>query len=84
MVSNKKDAYSVYVPIFFRYCLNINYFQDKLFSVVSTGGVIQKNVFLKISKDIYRKHLGWSLFLIKMQARPATLSKRDSNTGIFL
>ena len=29
------------------------------------------------------KHLGWSPFLIKLQAfRPATLSKRDSNTGV--
>ena len=32
-----------------------------------------------------RKHLGWSLFLIKLQTlRPATLLKRDSNTGVFL
>ena len=31
------------------------------------------------------KHLCWSLFLIKMQTfRPATLSKRDSITGVFL
>ena len=30
------------------------------------------------------KHLSWSLFLIKMQGfMPATLSKRDSNTGVF-
>ena len=32
-----------------------------------------------------RKHLGWSIFLIKLQtSRPATLLKRDSNTGVFL
>ena len=31
------------------------------------------------------KHLHWSLFLITLQALgPATLLKRDSNTGIFL
>ena len=31
------------------------------------------------------KHLGWSLFLIKLQTfRPATLLKRDSNTGVLL
>ena len=31
------------------------------------------------------KHLCWSFFLIKMQvSRPATLLKRDSNTGVFL
>ena len=31
------------------------------------------------------KHQCWSIFLIKLQAwRPATLLKRDSNTGVFL
>ena len=31
------------------------------------------------------KHLCWSLFLIGLQAfRPAALSKRDSNTDVFL
>ena len=31
------------------------------------------------------KHLGWSLFLIKLQAwRPGVLFKKDSNTGVFL
>ena len=31
------------------------------------------------------KHLCWSLFFIKSQIfRPATLVKRDSNTGVFL
>ena len=29
-----------------------------------------------------RKHMCWSLFLVKMQ--PTTLLKRDSNTGVFL
>ena len=32
-----------------------------------------------------RKHLWWSLFLIKLQSfRPAILLKGDSNTGVFL
>ena len=30
------------------------------------------------------KHLCWSLFLINLQAKPATLLKIDSNTGVFL
>ena len=31
------------------------------------------------------KHMCWSLFLIKLQAlKPATLLKRDPNTGVFL
>ena len=31
------------------------------------------------------KHLCWSLFVIKLQAyRPATLLKRDSDTGVFM
>ena len=34
---------------------------------------------------ITRKHLCWSLFLIVLQTfRPATLLKKDSNTGAFL
>ena len=34
---------------------------------------------------IHRKHLWWSLFLKKLQNfRPATLLKRDPNTGVFL
>ena len=36
----------------------------------------------KILANFTGKHLRWSLFLIKL--RPATLSKRDSNTGVFL
>ena len=29
-------------------------------------------------------YLCWSLFLINLQAKPATLLKRDSNTSVFL
>ena len=40
---------------------------------------------LKNFANFIRKQQCWSLFLIKLQAwRPATLLKRDSNTGVFL
>ena len=40
---------------------------------------------LKYFAIFTRKHLYRSLFLIKLQAfKPATLLKRDSNTGAFL
>ena len=40
---------------------------------------------LKNFANFTGKHLCWSLFLIKFQAlSPATLLKRDSNTGVFL
>ena len=48
----------------------------------------KKKLFLKFLQYLQAgKHLCWSLFLIKLQAlglRPATLLKRDSNTGVFL
>ena len=44
-----------------------------------------KIVVLKNFAKFTRKHLCWSLFSIKLQAlRPATLLKRDSDTGAFL
>ena len=40
---------------------------------------------LETLANFTRKHLHWNLFLIKLQVfRPATLLKRNSNTGIFL
>ena len=39
---------------------------------------------LKNFANFTGKHRCWSLFLIKLQARPAALLKRDSNTGVFL
>ena len=40
---------------------------------------------LKTFALITGKHLCWSLFLVVLQAfRPATLLKKDSNTGAFL
>ena len=51
----------------------------------SRPGVFCKNVALKTYAKFKGKHLCWSLFLIKLWAfRPATLLKRDSNTGVFL
>ena len=45
---------------------------------------IKKGV-LKNFANFTEKHLCWSLFLIKFQDfGPATLSKRDSKTGVFL
>ena len=54
-----------------------------------TIGVLWKKVFLKIwqypQKTVDWKHLCWGLVLIKLQVfRPATLLKRDYNTGVFL
>ena len=42
-----------------------------------------KRCSLKFPK-FHRKHLCWRFFLVKLQARPATLLKRDSNAGVFL
>ena len=40
---------------------------------------------LKNFANFTGKYLCWSLFLINLQAcRPATLLKRDFNTGVFL
>ena len=45
---------------------------------------VKKDV-LKYFPNFTRKHLCWSLFLIKFQAfRPTTLLKWDSNTVVFL
>ena len=47
--------------------------------------VFYKKVVLINVRIFAEKHLCWSLFLINLQAwRPATLLKRDPNTGIFL
>ena len=44
-----------------------------------------KKSILKNFSNFSGKHLCWSLVLIKLQAfRPATLLKRDSNTGVIL
>ena len=39
---------------------------------------------LKNFANFTGKHLCWSLFLIRLQGRPATLLKRDSNKDVFL
>ena len=46
--------------------------------------VFYKKSIPKNSSNFIRKHLWWSVFLIKLQAWvPATLLKRDSTTGFF-
>ena len=46
--------------------------------------VFYKKRIPKNSSNFIRKHLWWSVFLIKLQAWvPATLLKRDSTTGFF-
>ena len=51
----------------------------------ATIGVLLKKGVFKDLVNFTGKHLCWSLFLIKLQAwTPATLLKRDSNTGVFL
>ena len=50
----------------------------------ATGGVLKKSC-SKNFRNITRKHLCWSFFFIKLQIfRPATLLKRDCNTGVLL
>ena len=50
----------------------------------ATGGVLQKKLFLKVSQ-YSQENKCVSLFLIKLQVfSPASLLKRDSNTGVFL
>ena len=47
--------------------------------------VFCKKSVLKNFTNFTGKQLCWSLFFIKLQSsRPATLLKRDSNTGVFL
>ena len=56
--------------------------KDSLSKVTSVAAV--RRCFQKFH-SIHRKHLCWSLFLIKLQAlQPATLFKRYFNTDVFL
>ena len=55
------------------------------FQKQSFADVIHKIGALENFSNFTGKHLSRSLFLIKLQAwRPATLLKRDSDTGVFL
>ena len=49
----------------------------------TTSDVLQKMMFLKVSQ-YSRESTCWSLYLIKLQVRSATLLKRDFNAGVFL
>ena len=58
---------------------NIYFFDNSiLISEAATRGVLLKSFAIFTGK-----HLCWSIFLIKA-LRPATLPKKDSNTGVFL
>ena len=51
----------------------------------TTRGVLWKKVFFKISQISQENTFNQSLFFIKVAGlRPATLSKRDSDIGVFL
>ena len=51
----------------------------------SRSQIVFKIGVLKNFINFIGKYIYWNLFLIKLQAwRPATLLKRDSNTGVFL
>ena len=59
-----------------RYCLRYRSSRSQIFFKIGA---------LKIFAIFIGEHLCWSLFLIKLKAfRPATLSRRNSNKGIFL
>ena len=60
------------------------YTVSHIFSETATRGVLQEAVHKNVAIST-RKHVRWSLFLIKLQAfGPATLLKTDSNTVVFL
>ena len=64
-------------------CPILNSYFIKL-TKAATKDVLKKTVLKHFSKST-RKHLYRSLIFIKLQTfRPATLLKRDSNTGVFL
>ena len=50
--------------------------QQQLGQEAATGGVLQKMVFLKKTSNFTGKHVFWTC------ARPATLLKSNSNTGV--
>ena len=62
-----------------------SFFCNALIFKSSPSQIFFKIDVLKNFTSFTGKHLCWSLLLIKLQTlRPATLLKRDSNTGVFL
>ena len=53
-------------------------------SEAATRGALCKKVFLEISQNSQENNCARVCFLIKLQARPATLLKKGSGTGVFL
>ena len=63
----------------------VNSLQSKWKYRSSRSQMFFKIAVLKNFAIFTRKHLRWSLFLIKLQTwMPVTLLKRESNTGVFL
>ena len=59
--------------------------QNGLNAEAAAGGVLQKKLFLKILQYSQKNTFIEVSFVIKLLAfRPVTLSKRDSNTVVFL
>ena len=68
----------------FSICITVPCCNFLLFRSIHQRCSIKKAV-LKNFAIFIRKHLRWSLFLIKLQAsKHATLLKRDSNIDIFM
>ena len=56
-------------------------------AIITNWGITRcsaKKVFLEISQNSQENTCDRVSFLIKLKARPATLLKRDSGTGVFL
>ena len=71
--------------IFLPGCLLTPYLS--LLTKATTGGVLFKKLFLKISEYSQGNTRVGAPFLIKLQARglrPVTLVQKDSDTGVFL
>ena len=64
------------------YFLSLLFFTFSIFPFRSSHRKCSIKKAVLIILNILRKHLCWSLFLIKFM--PATSLKRDSNTGVFL
>ena len=71
-----------------KFCHNFPYsptqFTSEIMLQKQSPEVFCKRAVFKDFVIFIRKHLCWSLFLIKLQARPATLLRRDSHTSLLL
>ena len=71
-----------------KFCHNFPYsptqFTSEIMLQKQSPEVFCKRAVFKDFVIFIRKHLCWSLFLIKLQTRPATLLRRDSHTSLLL